>query len=451
MKWLHSLSIVVVGSLFVTAFSREASAQDAKSSRPVVAVQSVGIPAAEEGSRKASPTVRSTLTGDWGGARTRLADRGFIFRADYVSETFSVLTGGRSKNGTAYAQQVRVGFDLDMERVAGIKGGTFHFTVNDRAGRGVSSAYIGNRLPVQETYGGQFSRLTEASYEQDLANGAVNLRAGYFAMGNDLGGVSAGCNFVNAAFCAHPLSLSGDSDWSNYPNARWGVALRIKARDDLRIRTGLFQVNPELGDEDNAFNPFGGTTTGKIIPLEIEYAPGHDANDHRLPASYKFGMYYDTADAPRAGEAGQVDGRYGVYAEMTQTLLRHGDGPRNLVLIGAFTRNPRTSAQISDWAMLGLVKTGTFVSRDTDTMGVGLVRATVNPRLRDSHRESLGVAGMDASLPSGETAVELSYGIQIRQWLLVRPDIQFILEPGAFTYESRKHAVAAGLQVKVQF
>ena len=84
-------------------------------------------------------------------------------------------------------------------------------------------------------------------------------------------------------------------------------------------------------------------------------------------------------------------------------------------------------------------------------MGVGLVRATVNPRLRDSHRESLGVAGMDASLPSGETAVELSYGIQIRQWLLVRPDIQFILEPGAFTYESRKHAVAAGLQVKVQF
>ena len=93
------------------------------------------------------------------------------------------------------------------------------------------------------------------------------------------------------------------------------------------------------------------------------------------------------------------------------------------MLIGAFTRNPRTSAQISDWAMLGLVKTGTFVSRDTDTMGVGLVRATVNPRLRDSHRESLGVAGMDASLPSGETAVELSYGIQIRQWLLVRPDI----------------------------
>ena len=391
-----------------------------------------------------------TLTGDWGGLRTRLAADGIAFHADYVSESFTVASGGLRK-GTAYTQQVRAGVDLDMDRIAGWQGAKFHFTVNDRRGDGISSDFVGNRLPIQEAYGGQFTKLTELTYEQDFGHGLVNMRAGYFAMGNDLGGISAGCNFVNAAFCAHPLSMSGDSDWYNYPNARWGAAFRIKARDNLLVRTGVYQVNPALALEKNAFRPFAGHTSGVILPIELEYTPGQRPGDHALPGSYKLGFYYDTADAARTGRSGTVGGRMGWYLLMSQTVLREGAGKRGLAVIGAYTVNPRASAQITRWYTAGLIQIGTFAGRDADTVGLGLVHAVLNPRLREAYADVHDLPGGMDALPQGETAIELSYGLQLTRWLLLRPDVQYIVEPGAFSYASRKDAIAAGGQVKMQF
>jgi porin len=51
----------------------------------------------------------------------------------------------------------------------------------------------------------------------------------------------------------------------------------------------------------------------------------------------------------------------------------------------------------------------------------------------------------------GETAIELSYGIQLRRWLSIRPDLQYILDPGAFSYRRTNDALALGGQVKMQF
>lgn len=393
---------------------------------------------------------RETLTGDWGDLRPRLVDGGITVHADYVSETFSVLSGGLRK-GTAYTQQLRGGVDLDMDRIAGWDGGTFHLTVNDRRGVGISSDFVGNRLPIQEAYGGQYTRLSEISYEQDIADGLVNMRVGYFAMGNDLGGVAAGCNFVNAAFCAHPLSLSADSNWYNYPNARWGAAVRVRARSDLFVRTGVYQVNPALGLESNAFDPFAGHIEGVILPIEMEYAPGRQSTGHALPGSYKLGFYYDTADAARTGRSGTVDGRIGFYLLASQTILRDGDGQRGVAVIGAFTLNPKTSAQITSWYGLGLIRTGTFSGRDADTVSIGVVHAVLNPRLRSAHAEMNMPPADMSKLPAGETVIEMSYGLQLKHWLILRPDVQYIIEPGAFSYASRRNALVAGAQVKVQF
>lgn len=392
----------------------------------------------------------ATLTGDWGGARTRYLDAGVNFRGDYVSETFANVSGGRQR-GSTYAQQLRLGADFDMDRLAGWPGATLHLTVNDRRGAGVSADYIGNRLPVQEVYGGPYTRLSEASIEQNLAGGRLNLRLGFFAMGNDLGGMILGCQLVNAAFCAHPLSLSGNSGWYNYPNARWGAAVRYQLRPELLVRTGLYQDNPRLGDRENAFRPFAAGTAGVLLPLELEYAPGSAPHAAALPGHYKLGAFYDTAKVKRQGEPGTVSGRYGMYVLADQMVWRQGPGGRGLSVFGQFTANPRASAQITRWYAAGLVKTGTFAGRDADTLALGLVHAQVNPRLRESAAVVNADDGGYASLPAGESVVELSYGWQPRRWLGVRADLQYIVEPGAFAYRSTRNALALGSQLKISF
>lgn len=408
-----------------------------------------GLAAALAGASSAHAQAQSptTMTGDWGGARTQAAEAGVSLRGDYVSETFSVLDGGLRRGG-GYTQQVRVGADFDLDKLAGWSGGILHLTFNDRRGKGVSSDVVGNRLPIQEAYGGQYTRLTELSIEQQLDGGRLDLRAGFFAMGNDLGGMAIGCNLVNAAFCAHPLSMSGDSGWYNYPNARWGLAVRYAARPDVIVRTGVYQVNPALNDKRNAWRPFASGSTSVMLPLEVEYDHGAAGG---LPGHYKLGAYYDSSRVTRQGETGGVKGRYGVYLLADQMIWRQGSGGRGLSLFGQFTANPKASAPITRWYEAGLVKTGTFRGRDADTIALGLIHARLNPRLRQAYVEASDPPGGYGSLPAGETAIELSYGWQANRWLIVRPDVQYIVEPGAFGYRDTPNALAVGAQIKAQF
>ncbi|WP_243841268.1 carbohydrate porin [Novosphingobium sp. PhB55] len=437
--------------LFITApFAADARAKDADVVEEQPAASADRTESVEAEAPAAPSGGRETLTGDWGGLRTQLKQTGVTFRGDYVSETFSAVDGGLRK-GTTYVQQVRMGADFDMDRLAGVDGATIHFTVNDRRGVGISSDFVGNRLPIQEAAGGYYARLTEVSWEQAFMAGRLNLRMGYFAMGNDIGNLPIGCDLVNAAFCAHPLSMSGDSGWYNYPNARWGAAVRYKLRPDLTIRTGLYQVNPRLNEKDNAWNPFAGGTTGVLLPLEIEYDPGAGKGSRTLPGHYKVGFYYDTSRVTRQGGGGMVKGRYGFYLLADQMIWREGQGSRGLSLFAQVTINPADTGQITRWYAGGLVTTGTFKGRDADTAALGFVYAQVDPRLRHANVDVAPVPGSYASLPAGETAIEMSYGFQVNRWLVIRPDVQYIIDPGAFSYRRTPDALALGGQVKIQF
>ena len=444
MQSTHRTCMTSAGCLALLALTALAPLHAAAQERGVPAAATVPAPASSPAAGAA------TLSRDWGGARTRYLDAGVTFRGDYVSETFANVSGGLAR-GSAYAQQLRLGADFDMERIAGWAGTTLHVTVNDRRGTGISSDYIGNRLPVQEVYGGLYTRLSEASIEQDLLDGQLNLRLGYFAMGNDLGGMALGTQFVNAAFCAHPLSQSGNSGWYNYPNARWGAAVRYRLQPNLLLRTGAFQNNPRLGEEHNAFKPFASGTIGTVLPLELEYAPGSAPGSAALPGHYKLGVFYDTASAQRQGDTGTVGQRYGAYLLADQTLVRDQRTGRSLAVFGQFTAHPSASAQITRWYAAGLVKTGTFAGRDADTLALGVVHAELNPRLRANAVAANLADGESAALPAGETVIELSYGVQPLRWLGVRASIQYIADPGAFAVRSTPDAIALGTQLRIAF
>ncbi|MCJ2184464.1 carbohydrate porin [Novosphingobium sp. 1949] len=169
------------------------------------------------------------------------------------------------------------------------------------------------------------------------------------------------------------------------------------------------------------------------------------------------GLAYFDARAPIPapsvpGSTQKVGGRFGFYALAQQQIWCQSDAKagRNLAFIAAYTVNPRTSAQITRWYSLGLVQTGAFAGRDRDTLGLGVVNAVLNPRLRRAYVEDYAPEGGMAALPQGETAIELSYAVQLKPWLIVRPDVQYIVDPGAFSYALRGDAVAAGAQVKMQ-
>ncbi|QCT20871.1 carbohydrate porin [Jejubacter calystegiae] len=396
---------------------------------------------------------RSTLTGDWNGTRNQLENSGIRLTGEYVSETAGVLHGGQ-EHGTRYAQQIRIGATFDLNRLLDSgRAGTLQITLNDRRGRSVSEDLIGNRLPVQEVYGGLYTRLSELSYANTLLTPDLTYKLGLMAMGNDFGGMSILTNFMNAAFCAHPLSLSGGSGWSNYPNAHFGVELSYHINDNWRIQTAVFDVNPRTNSAPSkAFKPFSSGTTGAIIPVEIIYH-----HQSQLPGEYKFGYYHDTSRVERIGnEQGRSSGRDGAYILADQTLWQSDSHQtRNLHLFGQWTVADKSTSPFRHWYSAGLVLNSPFISRPHDAIAIGYGRAIYNEKSRDADINSMLAQGdyAEASEASGlshaEQLVELTYTLQATPWLSLRPSLQYIKEPGAFSSKEIKNAWVAGIQLKM--
>lgn len=392
-----------------------------------------------------------TLTGDWGGERSKLAAAGIKLNGDYVSETMRNFHGG-IKKGTRYAQQIRLNAQFDLSKLLETENaGVVQLTLNDRRGNSASNDLVGNRLPAQEVYGGNYTRISELSYQRPIFTDGLSTKLGFMPMGNEFGGMSVLTNFVNAGFCAHPLNMSGGSGWTNYPTGHWGAELKYQLDADWTLQTAVFQVNPVTNSRSRyGFRMSTVGTTGAILPVEATYTYRGE-----LPGLYKFGWYYDTSNVQRIGGDSKASGRSGSYLLADQTVWQDaGDDAHNLHLFGQATNADAATSPFRHWYSVGLVLNKPFADREGDTVGIAYGRAVVNPRTRDVQEQAAAnlaeADGID-NLDGGEQLVEVSYGARIQPWLVVRPSVQYVVEPGAFYGQKRDNALLAGVQLKVAF
>jgi porin len=379
-----------------------------------------------------------------GGWRKRLHNEGVDLRLDYVSES-AVNTAGGMYRGAAYAQQIRFGTDLDLGKLLKAQGATFHLTLNDRAGGGLSPNAIGNKLGAQEIYGaGQNFRLGELSVDQNLAQKKYNLKLGFWAYGNDFGLTLLLCNFVNTGFCGHPQSLPNDSGWSDYPTAKWGARIRDNTSSSTYVETGAFETNPLRGGKAYGFNMSLHGATGVLYPVEFAWLPGHKTG--MLPGEYKVGAYYDSSHVADIGAPHFTDsGRWGYYALASQMVVHEPGRPGGLWVFAQGTNSDPQTALIKYYLDAGLVLQGTLPGRDRDNINLGYVRAAVNPRLIAIKSEP----GLD--LAPGEQVAELNYGVGVSPTVIVRPGMQYIMNPGAFVEKKIANAWVYELQIKASF
>ncbi|MHC1479365.1 carbohydrate porin [Frateuria aurantia] len=407
----------------------------------------------EREAREAQSPTETSRGGE--GFQNRLKNRGVAVHADFVTEAFGVPSGGL-KQGARAAGQVRLSADFDLGKLFGIQGGTLHMMIGDRFGRGVSTDLVGNRLPIQEVYSSQFVKLTELSYEQRLFSDHLDVKLGYWAMGNNFGGLSVLCDFVNAAFCAHPLTFSGNSGWGNYPNSRLGTTLQWNFNPSVNVTVGGFEVNPDFSTQSHAWSLDPRGSQGAIFPAQLELKTGHGLGPEGYPGDYRFGIYYDNSrNALKDGE-GERRGRAGYFFVGTQQVYHEPGYPaRGLSVFGQFTSAQRSTAQIASWIGAGLIYTGTFYGRDQDTVGLGYIRAKINKQLTVADLAQLqpGSTAFDTveGLPDAESMLELEYGFQVTRYLIVRPDFQYIMDPGVYSYRHIPNAFAAGFQIKMVF
>jgi porin len=399
---------------------------------------------------------QGTMTGDWGGIRTRLEAAGINLRAHYTSESAYNPSGGQFE-AARYTQQIDFGADLDLDRLVGIPGGRVLITFTDRRGRSLSADALGNnKFAVQEVFGGgQILRLVELHYRQDLLDGQLLFDIGWAPVGSNFATSSIYCRLQTLATCG-TLQLD-NANWHNWPFSQWGAMVRFRPSPEYYVSTGVYQANPRNETEGLDLS-FAGT--GAIVPFEIGWFPGQGARG--MPGEYKLGAYYDSSQTPdvfqdinglSAGLTGapfaQRNGRWGVYALATQMVYREAaEGKRGLTLFAMATASdPKTETFRFFYA--GALYQGTFAHRDDDFVSLLFAHGRFNDRLtrfqEDRNRVSPGAVGIQTN----ESVVALDYSIAVAPWLRVQPNLQYVIRPGG-TGEIR-NAFVIGLFTKVTF
>ena len=400
-----------------------------------------------------------SLTGDWGGLRSRLLEDGFNFSVGYVSETAANVQGG-TKTGVRYTDQWSFGMTLDLNKLLDLHDAQFQFTVTDRNGRNLSSdEHLGSLQQVQEVFGrGQTWRITQLWYDQAYFNKLLDWKIGRLTVGEDSATFS--CDFMNLTFCgAQPGNLVG-SYWFNWPVSQWGTRLNAQVPGFGYAQIAAYEVNPGYLTRANAFNPGDPAgATGVLLPFEIGWLPTF--GEAKLNGSYKFGVWYNTSNTPDVFEntQGKVlavaggqprgrDGAYGAYISFVQKLTNPSASEPDKGLSGFLnaTIADRRTATLDSQIAVGIKYTGPFAFRPNDDIALAFGRTHVNSRVALGEELENAVGLGPVPVQGSEYPIELYYTIHATDWLNLRPNVQYVHQPGGI---SQRDDVILGLKLSL--
>lgn len=390
---------------------------------------------------------QDTLTGDWGGARTALKDKGIDLTLIYIGESLSVLSGGLERRNS-YEGRFEFSSDADLEKLIGWKGATTHFIVYQLHNGGRTADDVGNISDPSNIDAFGTTRLFTAWFQQNAFDDRFSLRIGQLAADDEFLTSPTAGGLINGTFgWADMVAANMLNGGPAFPLATPGVRLAVKPTDSLKLQTAVFSGDPagkDCTDIPQRCNRHGTTFSfsgGALWMGELQYAVNQGKDAVGLPGVYKLGAWYATADFNDQhfgidGTGAQVSlgvdptatpvthsGNGGFYGVADQMVWRGTDSSLNLFARGGFA--PSDRKLVSYYVDAGAGLKGPLPGRPDDTLTFGFAYAKISKDLAAVDQDTVPAV----IVRDYEAVFELSYAAQIAPWWIVQPDIQYIVHP----------------------
>ena len=198
-----------------------------------------------------------------------------------------------------------------------------------------------------------------------------------------------------------------------------------------------------------------------LLPVEIAWLPTF--GDNKLAGSYKVGVWYNTSNTPdvfentqgkalavAGGQPRGRDGAYGAYLSFVQKLTNPSatDPDQGLSAFFNATVADRRTAAVDSQIAIGVKYAGLLSFRPKDDIALAFGRTQVNSRVALGE-ELQNAAGLGpVPVQGSEYVAELYYTIHATDWLNLRPNIQYVHQPGGI---SQTDDVILGLKMSANF
>ena len=431
---------------------------------------------------------RDTLTGDWGGLRSRWSDKGFDVGLEYTGEVLA-NTGGGVRRGELYQGLAKATLDISPEKFTGWRGAHFH-----ASGLWIEGSEPNSRNDIAGMTGSAFSdpsnisaydtiRLYELWLEQSFWGGKFSARAGQLALDDeficdDYAGV-----FLNSAHGWSPfVAMSIPDGGQVFPVTGTGVRLAFNPTETLSFQAALADGDVHNQATDNRHGTHFGFhgNEGLLGIFEVAFRSHQKRGDTGLPGCYKLGAWYHSGNFkdmsrdnlgrnleddgalsgfPSTGTPATHAGNGGLYFDACQMLWRKKPGADQG--LGLYARVapwlPGDRNPLDFYAAAGLNFKGLLPVREQDVFGLGISYARVSSSLGDAQNAANRVIAGGGTpnhlsagpVPDYEMALEATYQINLSPWWLVQPDFQYIFHPGGSA--AIQDAVVIGLRTKIVF
>lgn len=433
-----------------------------------VAVIAVALGAsAAQADDKAKPPAsiweQETLTGDWGGARSALKDKGIDITLNYIGETLAVLSGGIDRRAS-YEGRLEFSVDADLQKLIGWTGAMTHFTIYQIHNSGRNAAEnVGSIADPSNIDAVPTTRLFTAWFEQNF-NDKLSVRIGQLTADDEFIVSPTASGLINGTFgWASIMAANMTSGGPAYPLATPGVRLKVSAFENLTLLAAVFSGDPagrDCNDVPQQCNKYGITFSfsgGSLWMGETQYAINQAKDAKGLAGVYKLGVWYATtdfadqhfgldgagavvslADPAAAGPLNHA-GNWGVYGVADQMIWRSANSSLNVFL--------RAGASPSDRNLLsfyidgGVGLKGPLPGRADDVLTFGFAYAKVSADAAALDRDMPVFAGPPFPIRDYEMVFELSYVAQLAPWWTLQPDLQWIVHPGGNVPDPNNPAV----------
>jgi porin len=399
------------------------------------------------------------LFGDWGGARTELANEGVTFDFNNIGDFLADVTGSQEHHAT-YFGRFRLSTDIDFNKLSGFDG-EFFFSPIWQYGQNLSGQYLGVNTLTSSIAGVNSVRIDQFWYQQGFFNHMMTVKLGEIAPVNSFGAT----DFFDILY---------NDELGYAPNAIFNTKTPFSpaGKPGVIFWGDLSPITPGLYIQAGAFcaydNPYHPDSNGVDYVDDFNYGMsaafevGYKEQNTDYAGVYKLGA---NLGAPKGGYINpstfqHYDDDYNIYFTAEKTVyhptklvdndpkdMKGGrevlDTNRGLDLLFEFVGEPGDRNPLMYEAQLGGRYTGLFDCRPQDKIGFGLIYSD------NSNSSSAAYYAANGRNLGGEYTAELDYQYNPTPWLSIQPDVQYIIDPGG-DYQ-RQDILVLGLRTIVHF
>ena len=356
------------------------------------------------------------VTGDWRSARTWLEDQGIEIGANLTLDWGANWSGG-VRNRSTLMSMPDFNVALDLERLFGLPRTLAFFDFYQTEGRGLSGD-VGNAQGVSNIEAFNTSQVAEAWIETHFGD-SVRFKFGKVDFNSEFAFSEVASEFITPSAGITPTVQSGPT----FPNPATSANLFVTPSESTYVGVGVYDgagavgVNTGSQGLSGFFRDDESDSYFTIVEAGAGWTGGNTWGSGRIAlGGWHHGERFSRYDG------GTERGASGGYAILDQIVWRENPEDAEdhqglgFTALVAFSGSADV-VTVPLHLQAGVVWTGAIEGRDDDAIGLLITHVELSDAQGSPYQEA-------------ETIFELVYKLQLTPAVILRPDMQYVMNPG---------------------